>query len=55
MKGRILDDLITYKMSDERVLICVNAANIEKDYNWIKQFTGDFNIELTNKSDDYSL
>tara|TARA_B100001971_G_scaffold214585_1_gene252867 strand:+ start:76101 stop:77156 length:1056 start_codon:yes stop_codon:yes gene_type:complete len=53
--GKIIDDLIAYKFSDEEILICVNASNIEKDFNWFKENTGDFNVELKNESDKYSL
>ncbi len=31
--GTMIDDLIAYKLSEERVMICVNASNIEKDWN----------------------
>jgi aminomethyltransferase len=53
--GTTIDDLIAYKLEAQRVLICVNAANIEKDWNWISSKTEGFDIELTNKSEDYSL
>ncbi|HLW57568.1 MAG TPA: glycine cleavage system aminomethyltransferase GcvT [Bacteriovoracaceae bacterium] len=53
--GTVIDDLIVYKFSNERLLICVNASNIEKDFTWIKSKLGGFNCELVNKSDDYSL
>src|SRR6218665_427790 len=33
--GTVIDDLIAYKLASDRVLICVNASNIEKDWNWI--------------------
>jgi aminomethyltransferase len=36
--GGILDDLVVYKYSSERVLICVNAANRQKDVQWMKAF-----------------
>lgn len=35
--GGIVDDLIVYRMSDEEVLLCVNASNIEKDAAWINR------------------
>ena len=35
-QGGIIDDVISYKFSPEKFLICVNAANREKDFNWIK-------------------
>lgn len=52
--GGIIDDLIIYKLADEKYLLVVNASNIEKDWEWItKQNT--MGAELRNVSDDYSL
>jgi aminomethyltransferase len=53
--GTVIDDLIAYKLGDQKVLICVNASNIEKDWNWISAQTEGFNINLTNQSEDFSL
>ena len=53
--GTVIDDLIAYKLDQEEVLICVNAANIEKDWEWISSQSSNFDIELTNRSEDYSL
>lgn len=53
--GTVIDDLISYKLAEDRVLICVNASNIEKDWNWISAQTSGFDIVLENKSDSYSL
>lgn len=53
--GTIIDDLIVYKFSNESLMICVNAANIEKDFDWMKTHVKNFNCELTNKSDLFSL
>lgn len=33
--GGIVDDLIVYKLSDEDVLVCVNASNRDKDFDWM--------------------
>jgi aminomethyltransferase len=33
--GNVVDDLIVYKLSPERVFICVNASNRAKDYAYI--------------------
>lgn len=54
-EGRVIDDLIAYKLEEEKVLICVNASNIEKDFNWITQQHSNENCEIINKSNDYSL
>lgn len=53
--GTVIDDLIAYKLSDSKVLICVNAANIEKDWNWISSKVSNFNCKLSNHSNDFSL
>jgi aminomethyltransferase len=53
--GTVIDDLIVYKLSPGRVMICVNASNIEKDFNWIKSQHQGFNCQLTNRSDVFSL
>jgi len=34
--GGIVDDLLVYKMKDKYLLV-INAANVEKDLNWIQQ------------------
>jgi aminomethyltransferase len=56
-EGRILDDLIAYKISDNEVLICVNASNIEKDWNWISSLAAKSKLqfELKNESQSYCL
>lgn len=33
--GTVVDDVIIYKISAKRLLIIVNASNVEKDYKWI--------------------
>jgi aminomethyltransferase len=53
--GTVIDDLIAYKLSNEKVLICVNASNIEKDWKWISSKKENFNCKLENQSDHYSL
>jgi aminomethyltransferase len=52
--GGIVDDLIVYRINQEKYLLVVNASNIEKDWNWISsQNTMQANLE--NHSDDYAL
>lgn len=53
--GTVIDDLIAYKLGDEKVLICVNASNIEKDWSWISSQVKNFDCKLSNHSDAYSL
>jgi aminomethyltransferase len=35
--GGIVDDLVVYRFSAERVFICVNASNREKDFAWMRE------------------
>lgn len=53
-QGGIVDDLIVYKMADEKYLLVVNASNIDKDWDWISKHN-DLGVQMTNASDDYSL
>jgi len=51
--GGVVDDLIAYRLEDNKYLLCVNAANIEKDYEWLtKHQFGD--VTITNASDEYA-
>ena len=52
--GGIVDDLIIYKLEEEKYLLVVNASNIEKDWNWISS-KNDMGATMENLSDDYSL
>lgn len=52
--GGIVDDLLVYKISDTKYMLVINASNIEKDFNWMKE-NNKFGVTLENKSDDYSL
>lgn len=53
--GGIVDDLIVYKIKEEQYLLVVNASNIEKDWEHISKYNADFNAEMRNISEDYSL
>lgn len=44
--GGTVDDLLVYRLDIEKYLLVINASNIEKDYEWIKQHvTGDVRVE----------
>ena len=48
-----MDDLIVYKLGEEDLLICVNAANREKDYAWMLAHNP-FGAEITNESEQWA-
>jgi aminomethyltransferase len=53
--GGIVDDLIVYKMTDEKYFLVVNASNIEKDWNHISKHNEKFGAKMTNASAQMSL
>ncbi|MFC1785524.1 glycine cleavage system aminomethyltransferase GcvT [Candidatus Neomarinimicrobiota bacterium] len=51
--GGIIDDLLIYRYKDYYMLV-VNAANIEKDLNWLKEHLFD-GVTIENRSDEIGL
>ncbi len=52
--GGIVDDLIVYMLADDDYMLVVNAANIQKDWDWISN-NNDLGATLTNRSDSMAL
>ncbi len=52
-KGGIVDDLIVYKLQEEKYFLVVNASNISKDWEWINK-NNDCSAVLENSSDKIS-
>ena len=52
--GGIVDDLIIYRIDDEKYLLVVNASNIEKDWNWISHHNT-MDATIRDMSDEMSL
>lgn len=61
--GGIVDDLLVYRLAEDQCaegehayMVVVNAANIEKDWNWmLKHQEGKFDTRLINISDESAL
>ncbi len=53
-KGTFVDDMLVYRLADEKYLLVVNASNVEKDYAWILHQEAPFAVQVENRSDDYS-
>ncbi len=45
-KGGIVDDLLVYRFDQETFLLVINAANIEKDWNWIVKNAAEKGLEI---------
>jgi aminomethyltransferase len=52
--GGIVDDLLVYRFGPEAYMLVVNAANIEKDWDWITNYNTE-GVRLQNISDDTAL
>lgn len=52
-KGGIVDDFLCYRFNEKKYLLVVNAANIEKDWNFVNE-QNKIGAKLTNASDDIS-
>ena len=49
--GGTVDDLLVYCLGDNKYLLVINAANIDKDFAWMQAQQGSFDVCLENKSD----
>ena len=54
-KGGIIDDLLVYRIDNQSYMLVVNAANIEKDWNWLVTHNKVFGASLQNQSDQWCL
>lgn len=53
--GGIIDDLIIYKLEDNKYFLIVNASRIDDDLNWLVRNKLGFEVEIENQSHNYSL
>lgn len=54
--GGIVDDILVYRLRKDHYLMVVNAANIEKDWNWVQKNRKGFpNVDIQNVSDEMAL
>ena len=51
--GGTVDDLLVYKMGENDFFIVINAANIDKDWQWMKEKAEGYNINMNNVSEKY--
>ena len=48
--GGTVDDILIYKKGEDQYWLVVNAANIEKDFDWLQQHASGFEVDLENQS-----
>lgn len=52
-RGGVIDDLIVYRIEEQRYLLVVNAAKIDEDFAWMQSHLSG-NVQLENQSDAYA-
>ncbi|WP_178022613.1 glycine cleavage system aminomethyltransferase GcvT [uncultured Paenibacillus sp.] len=53
--GGVVDDLLIYKLDEEKYMLVVNASNIEKDWDWLLQHLPAEGVAMRNASDETAL
>jgi aminomethyltransferase len=51
--GGVVDDLLVYKCGENEFFLVINAANIDKDWEWIQKQSKGYNVKLDHQSDSY--
>ncbi|MDQ7004614.1 MAG: glycine cleavage system aminomethyltransferase GcvT [Ghiorsea sp.] len=54
-QGTFIDDITTYKINDEAYYLCINAANRHKDVAHLLKEAANFDVTVTDESDDTTL
>ena len=48
--GGIVDDLLIHRFSENHYFLCVNAANSEKDFQWVQKIAQPYDVEVRDTS-----
>ena len=54
-QGTFIDDITTYKISEAEYYLCINAANRHKDVAHLQEQAANFDVTITDESDDTVL
>src|SRR5205085_11128375 len=53
--GGIVDDLFTYRLAERHFLTVTNAANHAKDLAWFQRQAEGFDVDVTDRADDFAM
>jgi len=53
-EGTFVDDVIVHRLGEEEYLLVINAGTREKDFNWVRDNTRQFDCAVENLSDDFT-
>jgi aminomethyltransferase len=52
--GTFVDDVIVHRLGEDEYLLVINAGTREKDFNWVRDNTRQFECAVENLSDDFT-
>jgi aminomethyltransferase len=53
-QGAFVDDVIVHRLGEDDYLLVINAGTREKDFNWVRDNTRNFDGKVENLSDDFT-
>lgn len=53
-QGTFVDDVIVHRLGDDEYLLVINAGTREKDFNWVRENTRQFDCAVQDLSDDFT-
>ncbi len=53
--GGVVDDLMIYRLDDKKFMLVVNAANTEKDHEWVLENAPAEKVNINNATEDFGL
>jgi len=53
-EGTFVDDLVVHRLGEDEYLLVINAGTREKDFNWVRDHTRQFNCKVEHLSDDFT-
>ena len=53
-QGTFVDDVIVHRLGEDEYLLVINAGTREKDFNWVRDNTREFNCKVEHLSDDFT-
>jgi aminomethyltransferase len=53
-EGTFVDDVIVHRLGEDQYLLVINAGTREKDFNWVRDNTRQFNCKVEHLSDDFT-
>ncbi len=53
-EGTFVDDVIVHRLGEDEYLLVINAGTREKDFNWVRDNTRNFDCKVEHLSDDFT-